>query len=424
MRKIKRFAAVMLTALTIMPMVGCGTIDVEDNNAEIANDQKTISFSWWGNDKRHQYTMDGIDLFEEMHPDINVQYKFGEWSGYVNRNRVWMKSKSAADLMQINYDWLQTYSPDGAGYYDLNKLADYIDLSYYNADDLKYGTQNGVLNAVPLAFNTSTLIMNETLLKEYGFEKPTSWDDLFVIAEEVSKDGRYVLSTQKKHVFLMLIAYYEQTEGREAFGNHGECLIDKDGVGLMLDVYKKMMDTKLLMPVENFDRTRFANAECLGTMCWVSDADSYCSGPVDNGYDVVMCDYPMLEDAKLPGTYIKPATLYAINADTSYPEEAAELLNFLLSDTGMILLQGTEKGVPINSKAIEVLEENDQLNTFGYDAFTMMQKHRDNLSLMKPVMEDSALIDDFMEICSAYLYDVESRSEVIDKLYNRFYGVQ
>lgn len=423
MRKITRLLATAMAVIAVLPMSGCGYYDVSEPDPTITN-YKTISFSWWGNDKRHQYTMDGIDLFEEMHPDINVEYKFGEWSGYENRNRVWMKSKSAADIMQINYDWLQTYSPDGTGYYDLSKLTDYIDLSNFDEADLQYGIRNGVLNAIPIAFNTSTVIMNDTLLKEYGFNKPATWDDLFEMADVVSQDGRYVMGTPKKHVFLMLLAYYEQTTGTEAFDENGECLIDRDGVGMLLDVYKEMIDRKLLMPIEEFDRKRFTAGECLGTVCWVSDADNYCAGVVENGDNVVMCDYPMRTDAKLPGTYVKPASLYAINADTEYPEEAATLLNFLVSDTGMILLQATEKGVPINTKAIKVLEENDQLNTFGYDAFLQMQKQKDSLSLMKPIMENSVLIDDFMDISSAYLYDVESRNDVADKLYNRLYGAE
>jgi oligogalacturonide transport system substrate-binding protein len=50
-----------------------------------------------------------------------------------------MNSGTNADVMQINFNWLEEYSADGTGYYDLNKLKDLIDLSGYTSEDLKVG---------------------------------------------------------------------------------------------------------------------------------------------------------------------------------------------------------------------------------------------------------------------------------------------
>ena len=95
----------------------------------VTADTDEISFSWWGNDERHNYTLEGVDLFERENPGISVDCKYSVWSGYENRNRIYMLSGDEPDVMQINYNWIRQYSPDGNGYYDLYQLSDYIDLS-------------------------------------------------------------------------------------------------------------------------------------------------------------------------------------------------------------------------------------------------------------------------------------------------------
>ena len=69
--------------------------------------------------------------------------------------------------MQINYGWLSQYSPDGEGYYDLYQLSDYIDLSGYSQADLDFGTVNGKLNALPIAYNSTVTFYNKDIFDKY-----------------------------------------------------------------------------------------------------------------------------------------------------------------------------------------------------------------------------------------------------------------
>ena len=117
-----------------------------------------LQMSWWGNDGRHMYTMQGVDLFQEENPEIEVAYRYGEWNGYEKRTKVWMESHNAADVMQINYAWLNEYSPDGTGFYDLNELSEYIDLSNFTDEEKSYGVKNGKLNALPIVSKEGKLV--------------------------------------------------------------------------------------------------------------------------------------------------------------------------------------------------------------------------------------------------------------------------
>ena len=154
---------------------GCG-----DNAVITSQTQQTeISLSWWGNDTRNEYTIEAVKRFEKLHPEIKVICKYSEWSGYQARSNVQMVSNTEADVMQINYAWIQQYSPDGYGYYDISTLSDYIDLSNFSEEELSFGMQNGRLNAVPIALNTQSLYINKTVYEQYGLDIPKTWEDIF-----------------------------------------------------------------------------------------------------------------------------------------------------------------------------------------------------------------------------------------------------
>ena len=107
------------------------------------------------------------------------------------------------------------------GFYDLNKLSEYIDFSNYTEEELEYGSKNGVLNAIPIAMNTHTFYYNQDILDEYGMDVPLSWEDFEALGKRAKKDNRYALGFSKKQLLLFMIAYYEQ--------NHAETVFNEDG---------------------------------------------------------------------------------------------------------------------------------------------------------------------------------------------------
>ena len=172
-------------------------------------EQTVISLAWWGNDPRTEYTLEAVRIFEELHPDIKVKCNYSEWSGYEARNRIRMVSETESDVMQINVGWLDDFSADGSGYYDLNEVSDVLDLTNFPENTLKYGTRNGVLNAIPIAMNTETVYINKTIFEEHELSVPQTWDDMFAAADVLGKDGIYPLCGASKAIWLYSIAYTE-----------------------------------------------------------------------------------------------------------------------------------------------------------------------------------------------------------------------
>ncbi|MBR6393191.1 MAG: carbohydrate ABC transporter substrate-binding protein [Ruminococcus sp.] len=412
MRKTKALISI-LCAAAVSLTCSCGSKPIVRSQ----NQQTVITLSWWGNDTRNDYTIEGMQQFQELHPDIQVRCNYSEWSGYESRNRIRMISDTEEDVMQINYSWLSQYSPDGLGYYDLDSLSQYIDFSNFTKDMLEYGRVNGVLNAIPIAMNTMTIYINKTVYEKYGLDVPKTWDDLFKAAEKMSNDGVYPMSAASKSMWLLAIAYAEQISGKVILSHDGELNFSKDDVKTMLNFYCDLVNKKVVPQVEYYDRLNINSGKYAGTVAWVSDAVNYCQSAIDSGYDIIASDYLCTEKtAPGEGWYAKPATLYAISKNTEHPEKAAQLMNYMLNSKDMAVLQGVEKGIPLSSSARKHLEDADMLNGIQYDASLKMEEN-DNLRKMNPILENSSVIDAFIDSCNLVIYQKDSIDNACDSFY-------
>ena len=98
--------------------------------------------------------------------------------------------------------------------------------------------------------------------------------------------------------------------------------------------------------------------------------------------------------------------MYAISKNTEHPKESAELLNFLINNRQMILLQGTEKGIPVSSRARQTLSVNGRLNGYDAEAGNFVLSNLDTFETMVPSLENSDVIDAFQDQATQYAYGV------------------
>jgi len=410
-----------LKKILIFPVIfsvlfsGCGNKLIVTSQAE----QIELSLSWWGNDPRHEYTLKAVEEFEKLHPDIHVTCSYGEWSGYQTRNTVRMVSDTEADVMQINYAWIQEYSPEGDQYYDINKLSDYIDLSNFSDEALNSGMQNGKLNALPIALNTMTVYINKTIYDKYQLDIPKTWNDLFDAAETMNGET-FPISMTSKSAWFYIVSYAEQITGKKFMDNDGNINFNEKDTALMLDFYKRLINEKVMPQVEYFERLNIDNGTYAGCVSWLSDASNYCENAVKNGFEIVIADYTAdkVENCG-SGWYTKPATMFAISKNTEYPEQSAMLLDFLLNSNENAELQRIEKGIPISNSARKYLEDNNLLVGLQYDAFLKMNEYEKELSVLSPYFENSDMIDAFAEACNSVLYEKESSEESAKKFLDK-----
>ncbi|MBR0485402.1 MAG: carbohydrate ABC transporter substrate-binding protein [Oscillospiraceae bacterium] len=410
----KRSSLLFFCCLTLL-FTGCSHRQIVKSQHE----QTEITLSWWGNDTRTEYTLDAVQKFEKLHPEIKVRCNYSEWSGYEARSRVQMFSATEADVMQVNFSWLSQYSADGTGYYDIEKLSDYVDLSNFSEEMLDYGRKNGILNAIPIAMNTETVYINQTVYEKYHLPVPETWDDLFKSAEVMRKDGIYPISGADKSTWLYIIAYAEQVSGKSILDENNRLNFTPAEFQIMLELYVRMIQEKVMPQVEYFERPNLDNSTYGGTVAWVSDAKNYMEKAIENGNTVIPADYTAFSPEQSgEGWYAKPACLYAVSVNTDHPKEAATLLDFLLNSREMALLQGIEKGVPLSASARGYLEEENMLNGLQYEASLKMEGNP-RLSKIHPFMENAEMLSDFISACNDVLYDKKTPEEASDILYQQ-----
>ncbi|MBO6115553.1 MAG: carbohydrate ABC transporter substrate-binding protein [Ruminococcus sp.] len=411
MKTLCRIAA-SAAALALFLECGCS----QKQSVTSQHEQTEITLSWWGNDNRTEYTLQAVQLFETQHPEIKVKCSYSEWSGYEARSRIRMVSDTEADVMQINVGWLDQFSADGSGYYDLNKVSDFLDLSNFPEDILRFGTRNNVLNAIPIAMNAETVYINKTIFNKYGLDVPKTWDDMFDCAKVLSKDNIYPLSGASKAVWLYAITYTEQSTGVSFLDEKNNFAFTPAEWEVAIDFYIRMVNEKVIPQIENFKKVNIEKGEYAGSIAWVSDAINYFGTSINNGDEVVAADYTAFSpDESGAGWYEKPATLYAISKNTVHPREAALLLDFMLNSSDMALLQGVEKGIPISKSALGHLDKAGMLSGLQYEASEVMNSNT-RLREMNPVLENNDMINDFIDACNLVLYDKSSLEDAAAEL--------
>ena len=415
--KRKMFPVLLLIAALVLS--GCGNEAVLTSNTE----QVEVSFSWWGNDVRNEYTLAAVKEFEKLHPEINVVCHYSDWSGYQKRSDAQMASSTESDVMQINYAWIQQYSPDGDAYYDINELREYIDLSNFSQEELDYGMQCGKLNALPIALNTQTVYINKTIYEDYGLEVPQTWDDLFAAAKVMNGEV-YPFGMVVKSLWFFAIAYSEQQLGKRFMNLDGSINYTAEDLAVMIDFYCRLVNEKVIPQTEYYDNLKTATGEYAGALAWISDASNYCDKAIANGYEMVVANY--IADAPenvAAGWYAKPATMYAISSDTEHPVESAMLLDFLLNSEEMAMRQGVEKGVPVSVSARRCLKENDMLTGIQYEAFLKMNEFTDRIAVVSPYLENDRMIEAYRSACNAVLYGKGSIEEQAGEFYNTLQSI-
>ena len=409
----KYFKRVLPLMLSVFVLTSCAGDKVIKSRKE----QTEIVFSWWGNDARNEYTVEAVEEFEKLYPDIKVKCSYSEWSGYEDRNRIQMVSDTEADVMQVNFNWLSQFSADGTGYYDLEKLTDELDLSTFTPDMLDYGRMNGILNAVPIAMNAETVYLNKSMLDDHGIAVPKTWDDIYSAAEVLSRDNIYLLAGSSKSVWLYSAAYAEQVTGKQFVNDDSRIMYNSDDIKVMIDFYCGLVEKKVMPQVEYFKKTDIDNGVYAGAVAWVSDAVNYFGRSVDNEQDIIAGDYTAFTaDESGIGWYSKPTSLLAVSKNTEHPREAAIFLNYLLNSREMALLQGVEKGTPLSSDAKGYLEEAGLLKGLQFEASLKMDNK--NVKKMNPLIEDGDMIKEFINSCNLVLYNKNDSTEAAELFYD------
>lgn len=416
----------LLVACTLL-LSACGKDTVEKASPDGQLDKCTLRFSWWGGDDRHEATLKAIELWNTLHPDIEIKSEYGGWDGWTEKINTQISGGSEADIMQINQDWLTVLSRDGEGFYDLNRLDKFLDLSGFDEEILSFGTMNGHLNAIAVSLSGRGLFYNSRIFEQVGATYPETWDELVSLGKAFEPYGRYPLDLDIQSggtAWYLAVVYVQQTTGKTFIDMDGNLNFTTEDIENALEFYKRLEDNHVIRNVRTrtdedgnaalYQSPEFIGGNIAGVLEWGSAVGKY-ESVLDEGVleaGAFLTD----NDGNSGGWFVKPSLMYAVSANTQYPDEAGAFIDFLLNNPDCADILGTSRGIPASRYAEERLEATGKLTGLSYQNSEMLEA-MDTVTI-SPYMELARMKEFYNTAIEKISYDEADIVETAQELYD------
>jgi oligogalacturonide transport system substrate-binding protein len=385
-----------------------------------------LKMSWWGGDARHKQTLEAIKLFEEKYPEIKVKPEYGGWQGWQEKVTTQIVGNTSPDVMQINWNWIDLFSRDGDGFYDLNKVKDILELDKnYSQELLDQCIVNGKLNALPVGVTGKVFYINKTTYEKAGLPVPTSFDEMIKSAKVIREklgDDYYAFDTDAYGAILLMLYKLEQETGKPFIVDNKVAYTEAEVIEAVRFydnlVKEKVMPSLKVRAAAGFipldQHPGWIQGRYAGTYEWDSSAQKW-QDALEAGQELVVAPYPQDFGTNKSG-FNKVSMAYAIKKNTKHPEEAATLIHFLTSDPEAIKILGTSRGVPSNETAVAVLKENNQLTGLGFEANTVVKEFAGKG--IHPLFEHKKLNTDLRTVIENLGYEQKTIEETARDIIN------
>lgn len=382
-KNVKKVMSLALASMMALSVAACGgsssgteSTDAAAEDTSASSDASSdsqepveIKFSWWGGDSRHEATEAAVAAFMEKYPYITVTTEYGAWSGWEEKQALNIMGGNAADVMQINWNWIESYSGNGTNFANLEDYADVLDLTQFPEDSLELCKADGKLMAVPVALTGRLFYWNKTTFDEVGVDIPTDEESLFAAGEafKAYDEDYYPLALGEYDRMLFLVYYLESVYGK-AWVEDGQVQYTADEIAEGMEFINKMEDGHVIptLAVINGDmadsldkNAKWIDGKYAGIYEWDSSASKFQKAVAEStnkpGQEFVIGEFLKFGDYN--GGFTKISMGLAVSATSEHPKEAAMLINYLLNDPEGVEICGTERGIPCSAAALAVLDE-------------------------------------------------------------------
>lgn len=381
MRKsMKQAAALTMAAVTALSLTACGGSSSSSNApaannggaaADSSSDGGTVElvFSWWGGDSRHEATEQAIAAFMEKYPNINVTPEYGAWSGWEEKQSLNILGGNAADVMQINWNWIESYSGNGTNFVNLEDYADVLDLTQFPENALESCKADGKLMAVPVSLTGRLFYWNKTTFDEVGCDIPTDTDSLLAAgaAFKAYDEDCYPLALGEYDRMIFLVYYLEEMYNKPWVADN-QLQYTAEEIQEGMDFICQLEEAHVIPTIatlsgdmaDSLDKNaKWIDGKYAGIFEWDSSATKFQKAIAEStnkpGQEFVIGEF--LDLGPNQGGFTKISMGLSVSATSAHPKEAAMLINFLLNEDEGIEISVAERGIPCSAKAVEILNE-------------------------------------------------------------------
>ena len=398
----KKLLAMGLSVTMIAGMLtGCGSSSTESGDATASTSQTqsevteqntaseisqtaasddepiTLRFAWWGGDERNAATLEVIEQFEALHPNVTIEAEYGGNDGYHDKLATQLASGTAADIVQVDPETFPQYVSTGdyfVNYMDYSNM----DLSTFDENYISLeinGRYDGKQLGLPTGISGAGILVNQDLADEIGidFTQAYTWDDLLEMGRKVREydDSMYLLCANKEYIVnLIVFNYGKQLCGSTLFDKEtGELNITEEQMAELMQYVKKLYDEGVVAPAsyqaayggDNLQSdANWIAGKYVSALTYISTIDVMVAANDSANYS--MSQLPMLSGCTEKGWASNTPQVMAVTKTCEHPEMAVEFMNYFFNNETALATLGATRSVPPTENARKICSENGKLS--------------------------------------------------------------
>ncbi|HVE51235.1 MAG TPA: extracellular solute-binding protein [Casimicrobiaceae bacterium] len=365
-----------MTAFTRRQFIASAALAMPWVHAQAQSGTRLRCF-WWGNPDRDKRTRAALETYAKKH-NLQIAAESMGWGDYWTKLGTQVAGGNPPDLIQMDYRYLFEYARRNT-LLPLDKL---LPLPDFSKNDLEGGKVDGKLYGVNLGSNSKAMQYDVEMLKKVGVASipiDWTWDDHARIAGEISKinPGKYWGSSDNMR-WEQSFEQWLHSRGKPLYTAEGKAGFTPDDVAAWFDHWDKLRKAGVVptpdvaasnnSKIEEYELTRgltamsFANSNQLVAFQGL------------NKNKLAIHVFPRVKGGT-SGHYIKPAMMMSVSSKTKTPEEAARVINYMVTDPEGVKILGIERGVPCSAAARALLlPEADDLGKLQIDYVAQVTK--------------------------------------------------
>ena len=375
--------ALLAAAGSIPALASCGPNTSSSGGGE-GGGSGDVRVYWWGGDLRLGLTKDALEIFAEKNTDFTVVPEYSEWTGYWDKLATQTSGGDSPDLLQMDEAYIDSYGTRSA-LLDLESLGETLDLSQMDAKVLDTGRlADGTLVGAPLGIGIFSVGVNRDLLDESGVELPPdtewTWEQFGEAAAALSEWGgdQDVVGIDMFGQAAAELHAWARQSGEQVFPREGETLVSLETIRSWLEFSQSLIDSGAApgadAQIEDFgagvEGGRFGTGRAVFHLQFHTQVQTFASA---SGASMDLLRLP----ARTSGDHqmVNKASMYwSIAAASAVAENAAVLMDFLLTDVDAAKVLKIERGVTAFPEVQDAIEpELDDIERICLDFARDMQ---------------------------------------------------
>jgi oligogalacturonide transport system substrate-binding protein len=325
-----------------------------------------LRFSWWGNDSRHKATLKAIEAYTKKNPNVKIMAEYGGFDTYYQKLLTQLAGGTAADIIQIDYKWVDDLAAQGRLFVDMAKMSKQIDMTGFDMKFVKDHCASGnYILGLPMGVSVFGLIGNSALLKQAGIDIDTKWDwdnlvDAGVKMQKFDKN-KHLLFMKNIHYYYLVKTMLKQKTGKDFISDKYAMTFTRKDLVDVFSYIRKLVDLGVVPPLE--ESVLFENGGPDQNTNWLSGKYGFCADQAGkltgiisaSKFELGVARFPVAKVNKNPGLTTSPSQIMSINSKSANVAESAKFVNWFLNDPEAAVILGDNRGLPAVDKVRQLL---------------------------------------------------------------------